>query len=104
MDGVSAFVNGLHWAINGLILGIIGIIVMSVSVTLYFSLKQVRLPTLILAVIGTVTLLPAIYIYSVGSLTSSIGVAVGIFSSAIILLILIYDVVVIRKFIKQKKK
>ena len=104
MDGISAFVNGLHLAIMGLALGIIGIILMSVSVTFYFSLKQVRLSTLILTAAGTVSLLSAVCIYSKGSPASSIGVVIGIFFSAIILLILFYDVMVIRKFIKQKNK
>ena len=104
MDGVSAFVNGLHWAINGLVLGIAGIIVMSVSVAIYFSFRPVKRAVPVLAVIGSVLLLPAIYIFSIGSLTSNIGIFVGIIVFALTALILFYDITVIRKFIKLKKK
>ena len=78
MDGVSAFVTGLWQFFTGLAAGIAGIIAMSVSLVLYFSEKHVRLSVPILAVLGTLLLLPAglmfgTYLVSFGIVTGIIG-------------------------------
>ena len=99
MDGVSAFVSGLHRAIFGLASAFIGITLMSVSVTLYFSYKPIKRSVTILAVIATVFLLPAVYILSKGG-----GIVVGIIALAVTALAIIYDITVIRKYLRQKKK
>lgn len=103
MDGVSAFVHGLWTFIIGVSAGVAGVIVMSVSLTLFFSLKPVRRSVPILAVIGTLLLLPAIWILCIGSLSGSAGVFVGVILLATTILIVFYDIKVIKKYIADKR-
>ncbi len=105
MDGVSAFVNGLHWFINGLVAGISGFIVISVSLTLYFSLKPVRPAVPVTAVIGTILLFIAIPVFGLTGFIRGTagGIVIGIISLVLTALIIFYDIIVIRKYIIQKK-
>ncbi|MBP3858016.1 MAG: hypothetical protein IK990_20630 [Ruminiclostridium sp.] len=101
MDGVSAFVTGLWQFFTGLAAGIAGIIAMSVSLVLYFSEKHVRLSVPILAVLGTLLLLPAGLMF--GTYLVSLGIVTGIIITVLTALIIFYDIIVIRKYIIQKK-
>lgn len=101
MDGVSAFVTGLWQVFTGLAAGIVGIIAMSVSLVLYFSVKPVRLSVPLLAVLGTLLLLPAGIM--TGTELLSFGIVTGIIFTILAALILFYDIIVIRKYIIQKK-
>lgn len=105
MDGVSAFVNGLHWFINVLAAGFAGIIVMSVSAVLFFSHKPVRLAVPVLAVIGTILLLPAASAFVVSGFKEGTvrGIVTGVIFLILAALIVFYDITVIRKYLKQKK-
>lgn len=105
MDGVSAFVNGLHWFVNGLVSGIAGIIVMSVSLTLFFSYKPVRPAVPVTAVIGTILLMITISVFGLTGFVGGTvgGIVIGIISLILTVLIIFYDIKVITKFLKQKK-
>lgn len=101
MNGVSAFVTGMWQVFTGLAAGVAGIIAISVSLVLFFSAKSVRLSVPLLAVLGTLLLLPAGLMCGAELLASSI--VTGIIFITLTVLIIFYDILVIRKFIKQKK-
>ena len=105
MDGVTAFVNGLHWFINGLVAGIAGSIVLSVSLVLYFSCKSVKPAVPVTAVIGTLLLLIAVSVFGLSGFTGGTpgGIVIGIISLTLTVLIIFYDILVIAKYIRQKK-
>ena len=105
MDGVSAFVTGMWQVFTGLAAGVAGIIAMSVSLVLYFSVKPVRLFVPVLAVIGTILLFIAISVFGLTGFIggSAGGIVIGIISLVLTALIIFYDIIVIRKFIVQKK-
>lgn len=105
MDGVSAFVNGLHWFINGLVAGLAGVIVISVSLTLFFSNKSVKPAVPVTAVIGTILLLIAVSVFGLSGFTGGTvgGIVIGIVSLILTALIIFYDITVIKKYIRQKK-
>lgn len=105
MDGVSAFVNGLHWFINGLVAGLTGVIVLCVSLTLYFSNKSVKPAVPVTAVTGTILFMIAVSVFGLSGFTggNAGGIVIGIISLILTALIVFYDIKVIAKFLKQKK-
>lgn len=123
MDGVTAFVNGLHWILNYLItsavLGIVGLTAMAFSAVFGYSKRQNIFKSLILAVTGTLLLIPAMIvgiIYSVGFILNIISnISVGLWEGiqwqwlplvilglALPVCVVVYDIKVIRKFIKSR--
>jgi hypothetical protein len=119
MNGVTAFANGLHWILNYLIasavLGIIGLTAMTFSVIFRYSKRQDIVKSFILAVIGTVLLIPAIIVGAIFSAAfvlntiTSYGIIewrhlpFAILGIALPVLVIVYDIKVIVKYIKQKK-
>ena len=101
MDGVSAFVTGMWKVFTGLAAGVAGIIAISVSLVLFFSEKRVRLSVPILAVLGTLLLLPAGLMF--GAAFLALSVVTGIIFTALAALVVFYDILVIAKYINQKK-
>lgn len=105
MDGVSAFVNGLHWFINGLVAGIAGIIVLSVSLVLYFSCRLVKPIVPVTAVIGTLLLLIPISVFGLTGFIESTpgGIVIGIISLILTALIIFYDIKAVKKYTADKR-
>ncbi len=101
MDGVSAFVTGMWQFFTGLAAGVAGIIAISVSLVLFFSEKRMRLSVPILAVLGTLLLLPVGLMF--GAAFLALSVVTGIIVTVLTALIIFYDIIVIAKYINQKK-
>ena len=124
MNGVIAFVNGLHWILNYLIASAVlaagGLAVMALSAVFRYSKRHDAVKSFIFMVIGTVLLIPAIIvgvIFSIGYIlniiASNIIVSAGVIQWHLILLailgialpvfIIVYDIKVIINFICEKK-